>query len=102
MVTKLFVGKLSFDTTDDTLRAQFEQFGTVVSAQVIRERDTDRSKGFAFVEMQEKEAADAAIAALDGKEFEGRVIVVNVARPREDRPQGGGNGGGYRGGFQRR
>jgi RNA recognition motif-containing protein len=101
MVTKLFVGKLSFDTTDDSLRAGFEKFGTVVSAQVIRERDTDRSKGFGFVEMQEKEAADAAIAALDGQEFEGRVIVVNVARPREDRPQGGGNGG-YRGGFQRR
>lgn len=100
MATKLFVGRLSFDTTDDTLRALFAQYGTVVSAQVIKERDTNQSKGFAFVEMEEQEAAQAAINAMDGKEFEGRVIVVNVAKPREDRPRSGGND--FRGGFQRR
>ncbi len=99
MATKLFVGKLSFDTTNDSLQTGFAQFGTVVSAQVIMDRDTNRSKGFGFVEMETKEAAQAAINALDGKEFEGRIIVVNVARPREDRPQGGNN---FRGGFQRR
>lgn len=101
MATKLFVGKLSFSTTDDSLRAQFAQYGTVVSAQVIMDRDTNRSKGFAFVEMEDQAAAQAAINALDGKEFEGRIIVVNVAKPREDRPQNNG-GQNFRGGFQRR
>lgn len=100
MATKLFVGKLSFDTTNDSLQALFAQYGVVVSAQVIMDRDTNRSKGFGFVEMETQEAADAAIAAMDGKDFEGRTIVVNVARPKEDRPAGGGNN--FRGGFQRR
>ncbi len=100
MATKLFVGKLSYDTTNDSLQAAFAAFGKVVSAQVIIDRDSNRSKGFAFVEMEDDAAAQAAIAALDGKEFEGRVIVVNVAKPREDRPQSGGSG--FRGGFQRR
>lgn len=99
MATKLFVGKLSFNTTDESLRALFAEYGTVASAQVIKERDTNQSKGFGFVEMEDQEAAQAAINALDGKEFEGRIIVVNVARPREDRPTGGNN---FRGGFQRR
>lgn len=94
MATKLFVGKLSFDTTNDGLQTLFAQYGTVTSAQVIMDRDTNRSKGFGFVEMEDQAAAQAAINALDGKEFEGRTIVVNVARPREDRPQSGG--------FQRR
>jgi len=85
MATKLFVGKLSFNTTDDTLRALFAQHGTVTSAQVIIDRDTQQSKGFGFVEMEDQAAAQAAINALDGNEFEGRSIVVNVARPREDR-----------------
>jgi RNA recognition motif-containing protein len=104
MATKLFVGKLSFDTTNDSLQALFAQYGKVVSAQVIIDRGTNQSKGFGFVEMEDQAAAQAAINALDGKEFEGRTIVVNVAKPREDRPQGGGGGGGYgfRGGFQRR
>ncbi|HSX08214.1 MAG TPA: RNA-binding protein [Candidatus Saccharimonadales bacterium] len=101
MATKLFIGKLSFTTTNDSLKAQFAQYGTVVSAQVIIDRDTNQSKGFGFVEMEDPAAAQAAINALDGKEFEGRVIVVNVAKPREDRPQNGG-GQGFRGGFQRR
>ena len=100
MATKLFVGKLSFDTTNDSLQALFATYGTVTSAQVIMDRSTNQSKGFGFVEMEDQTAAQAAINALDGKEFEGRVIVVNVARPREDRPQTGGNN--FRGGFQRR
>ena len=99
MATKLFVGKLSFNTTNDSLQALFATYGTVVSAQVIMDRGTNQSKGFGFVEMESAEAAQAAINALDGKEFEGRTIVVNVARPREDRPQGGND---FRGGFQRR
>lgn len=101
MATKLFVGRLSFDTTDESLRAGFAQYGTVASAQVIIDRSTNQSKGFGFVEMENDAEAQAAIAALNDKEFDGRTIVVNVARPREDRPQGGG-GGGSRGGFQRR
>ncbi len=100
MATKLFVGKLSFDTTDDSLRTAFAQYGTVISATIINDRDTNRSKGFGFVEMEDQQAAQAAINALDGKEFEGRIIVVNVARPREDRPRSGGNN--FRGGFQPR
>lgn len=101
MATKLFVGKLSFDTNNDSLQELFAQYGNVVSAQVIFNRDTNQSKGFGFVEMEDQAAAQAAIDALDGKEFEGRIIAVNVAKPREDRPQNGG-GHGFRGGFQRR
>jgi len=99
MGTRLFVGKLPFSTTDDSLQALFATYGTVSNAKVITDRDTNQSKGFAFVEMEDQEAAQAAINALDGKEFEGRVIAVNVARPREDRSQSGGNN--FRGGFQR-
>jgi len=101
MASKLFVGKLSFGTTNDGLQALFAQFGKVVSAQVIMDRDTNRSKGFGFVEMEDEAAAQAAIKALDGTEQEGQHIVVNIAKPREDRPQTGG-GHGFRGGFQRR
>jgi cold-inducible RNA-binding protein len=100
MATKLFVGKLSFDTTNDSLQALFAQYGKVESAQVIIDRSTNQSKGFGFVEMEDQAAAQAAINALDGKDFEGRIIVVNVAKPREDRPQSGGYG--FRGGFQSR
>lgn len=99
MVTKLFVGKLSFNTTDDTLRALFAQYGTVVSAQVAVDRDTSRSRGFGFVEMEEDADAQKAIEALDGKDFEDRTIVVSVARPKEDRPRTGGD---FRGGYGRR
>lgn len=102
MATKLFIGKLSFDTTNDSLQTKFAEFGTVLSAQVIMDRDTNRSKGFGFVEMEDQEAAQAAIKALDGNDFEGRTIVVSVAKPREDRPQSNGGGHGFRGGFQRR
>jgi RNA recognition motif-containing protein len=100
MATKLYVGKLSYDTTDDSLRALFAQYGTVSSAQVIMDRETNRSKGFGFVEMEDEKEAQAAIAAINDQEFEGRTIVVNIARPREDRPQRGGDS--FRGGFQRR
>ena len=100
MATKLFVGKLSFDTTNESLETLFAQYGKVVSTQVIMDRGTNQSKGFGFVEMEDQAAAQAAINTLDGKEFEGRTIVVNVAKPREDRPQSGSYG--FRGGLQRR
>ncbi|MEK7152795.1 MAG: RNA-binding protein [Patescibacteria group bacterium] len=100
MATQLFVGKLSFDTTEDALRTLFAQYGTVASAKIIIDRGTNQSKGFGFVEMEDQEAAQAAINALDGKEFEGRILAVNVARPREDRPSTGGNN--FGGGFQPR
>lgn len=103
MATKLFVGSLAFSVTDDDLRDAFAQFGTVDSASVIIDRETGRSKGFGFVEMASDEEAKAAIAGLDGKDIAGRAVVVNEARPREDRPRtfggGGNNRGGGRGGF---
>ena len=99
MATNLFVGKLSFNTTDESLLALFSEYGKVNSARVATDRDTNRSKGFGFVEMENQEEAQKAIAALDGKTFEDRVIVVNVARPREDRPQNRDN---FRNDFQRR
>ena len=99
MATKLFVGKLSFNTTSDSLQALFAQYGTVVSAAVITDRESNRSKGFGFVEMEDQADAQKAINALDGTVFEDRNIVVNVARPKEDRPQNRGN---FRDGFQRR
>ncbi len=100
MATTLFVGKLSFDTTDDSLQALFAQYGTVSSAKVIIDRESNRSKGFGFVDMADQTAAEAAIAALNNTTFEGREIVVSIARPREDRSQDA--GAGFRGGFQRR
>lgn len=99
MATKLFIGKLSFNTTDQSLQTLFAEYGNVVSANVAIDRDSNRSKGFGFVEMENEEDAKKAISALDGTTFEGREIVVNVARPKEDRPQTRGD---FRGGFQRR
>jgi cold-inducible RNA-binding protein len=99
MATKLFVGSLSWNTTDDSLREFFAAAGTVTSASVIVDRDSGRSKGFGFVEMSSDEEAKAAIDQLNGKELDGRAIAVSEARPREDRPRsfgGGGNGGGNR------
>jgi cold-inducible RNA-binding protein len=98
MATKLFVGSLSWNTTDDQLRDFFATVGTVVSANVIFDRETNRSKGFGFVEMSTDEEAKAAVEQLNNKELDGRTIIVNEARPREERPRsfGGGNGGGYR------
>ena len=98
MAKKMYVGNLSYDMTNEGLQTLFSQFGTVDSAQVIIDRDTNRSKGFGFVEMSNAAEADAAMAALDGKENGGRALKVNEAKPREDRPRGGGGGGGYGGG----
>jgi len=99
MATKLFVGNLSWNVTDAQLNELFGQHGEVLSAQVITDRATGRSKGFGFVEFNTQEQADAAIAALSGQQFDGRPLTVNVAKPREERPAGGGFGGGGRGGF---
>jgi RNA recognition motif-containing protein len=98
MATKLFIGSLAWGTTDDSLKDFFSQAGTVVSANVIVDRETNRSKGFGFVEMSSDDEAKAAVDQLNGKELDGRAIVVNEARPREERPRGGGGGGGYGGG----
>src|SRR3954469_20186146 len=97
MGKKLYVGNLSYDTTDSALEQLFAAFGSVQSAQVIMDRDTGRSKGFGFVEMSSDAEAQAAIAGLSGKEVGGRSLTVNEAKPREDR--GGGGGGGGRGGY---
>ena len=97
MAKKLYVGSLSYGTTDSDLRALFEEYGSVESAQVIIDRDSGRSKGFGFVEMARDQEAQAAINALNGKEVDGRSLTVNEARPREDR--GGRSGGGGRGGY---
>ncbi|HSX28221.1 MAG TPA: RNA-binding protein [Candidatus Saccharimonadales bacterium] len=104
MAIKLFVGSLPYTVTDDELSDLFASFGTVASAKVIIDRDTNRSKGFGFVEMEDDEAAKTAIKELDGKDYNGRAIVVNEARPQERREPrsygggGGGGGGGFRGG----
>jgi RNA recognition motif-containing protein len=95
MGTKLYVGNLSFRTTSEELREAFAAVGTVESASVIEDRDTGRSRGFAFVEMATPEEAAAAIEQFNGKDFGGRNLTVNEAKPRTDR---GGRGGGYGGG----
>ena len=105
MSKKLYVGNISFQTTSDDLVAAFSQYGTVLGAQIVADRETGRSRGFAFVEMHD--GADEAIAALNGAQLAGRTLTVNEAKPREERPRserprtggyGGGNGGGYGGG----
>src|SRR5207237_5905838 len=99
---KLYVGNLSYDTTDATLEQMFAAHGTVQSAQVIMDRDTGRSKGFGFVEMGSDQEAQAAIQALNGQEVGGRSLTVNEARPKEGGGGGGrsgGGGGGGRGGY---
>ena len=98
MGKKLYVGNLSYQVDSSELEQLFGQHGQVVSAQVINDRDTGRSKGFGFVEMSSDEEAQAAIAALNGQDHGGRSLTVNEARPREDRPRGGGGGGGGYGG----
>lgn len=99
---KLYVGNLSWGITDDSLKAAFGECGNVVSAQVSIDRMTGRSRGFAFVEFDADEAAQAAIARFDGQDLDGRPLRVNVAMPREEgapRRSFGGNAGGSRGGF---
>lgn len=98
MATKLYVGNLSFQTTSDELRDHFAQAGNVESASVVEDRMTGRSRGFGFVEMATAEEAAAAIEQLNGKEFGGRNLTVNEARPRTDRGPGGGYGGNRGGG----
>src|SRR5688500_1527856 len=100
MGKKLYVGNLSYNASSSDLEQLFGQHGTVQSAEVIADRDTGRSKGFGFVEMGSDEEAQAAIAALNGQEHDGRALTVNEARPKENRTGGGGGGsrGGYGGG----
>jgi RNA recognition motif-containing protein len=93
----IYVGNLSYQVNDNTLQKAFEPYGTVDTARVVMDRDSGRSKGFGFVEMPNKEEAQAAINALNGKELEGRAITVNEARPKPS-GGGGGRGGGYGGG----
>lgn len=98
MAAKLFVGGLSWDTTEESLRALFAQVGTVSSAQIITDKFTGKSRGFGFVEMGTDEEAQKAIQELNGKQLDGRAIVVNEAKPLAPRENRGGGGGGYRGG----
>lgn len=105
MSVKLYVGNLSFKVSEQELGDLFSQAGNVETASIVTDRDTGRSRGFAFVEMDSQEAADAAISQFNGYEFGGRQLVVNEARPKEPRSFGGGGGrggfggGGGRGGF---
>jgi RNA recognition motif-containing protein len=98
MSTKLFVGNLSFKTTENDLQDAFAAHGTVLETNLMMDRMTGRPRGFGFVTMSTPEEAEKAIQALHGAELDGRPLTVNVARPREERPPGGGGGGGYRGG----
>ena len=91
---KLYVGNLSFETTENDLQDLFEQHGQVSEVSLMMDRMTGKSRGFAFVTMNDKAQADAAMAALNGKELAGRALNVNEARPREERPRSGGGGGG--------
>ena len=107
MSNKLFVGNLSFDTTENDLQDAFAAHGTVLETNMMMDRATGRPRGFAFVTMSSGEEAQKAIEAMNGKELDGRALTVNVAKPREERPAGGGgrrsfgnSGGGY--GGQRR
>src|SRR5574343_1930137 len=97
MGNKLYVGNLAYSVRDDSLHQAFSEFGTVTSAKVMMDRDTGRSKGFGFVEMGSDAEAQSAINGMNGQDIDGRAVVVNEARPREERP--GGFGGGRSGGF---
>ena len=90
----IFVGNLSFGATEDAVRSMFEAYGTVDRVSVVTDRETGRARGFGFVEMSVNDEAERAIAALNGRELDGRALNINEARPKEDR---GGGGGGYRG-----
>lgn len=104
MAKKLYVGGLSYDTTEETLKKTFSEAGTVETAVIINDRESGRSKGFGFVEMSTEEEAKKAIDTLNGTQLDGRAIIVNEARPQESRPSGGGydRGGGYGGNRGRR
>jgi cold-inducible RNA-binding protein len=96
MPARLFVGNLPFTTTENDLQGHFAQAGSVVAINIMQDRATGRSRGFAFVEMASPEDATKAITMFHQKEFQGRPLTVNEARPREERPEGGHGGGGYR------
>jgi len=98
----VFVGNMNFRTTESDLRSLFEQFGEITRVQVMTDRETGRSRGFGFVEMADDDAAAQAIQALNGKEFEGRALNVNEARPKPERTGGGMGRGGFGGGQERR
>jgi RNA recognition motif-containing protein len=98
VVTNIYVGNLAFSATDDDVRTAFGQYGEVTSVNIIMDRESGRSRGFAFVEMASAEDANAAIENLNGQPIAGRNVTVNEARPREPRPAGGGGRGGYGGG----
>ncbi|MBU1694116.1 MAG: RNA-binding protein [Verrucomicrobia bacterium] len=105
MGTRLYVGNLSFNTTEGELQRLFEQAGKVTSCNIIMDKFTNKSRGFAFVEMATQDEANKAIATLNGKDVDGRALTVNEARPREERPRGDFGGGGgreWRGGDRRR
>lgn len=107
MAINIYVGNLPWSTTMDDLQAMFQQYGEVVRAQIVMDRETGRSRGFGFVEMANQAEADAAIAALNNMEMNGRPLTVNIARPRESGGSGGprrgggrgSGGGGYQGGY---
>lgn len=99
MACKLFIGGLSWNTTNDSLRARFEEFGAVADAVIIYERETGRSRGFGFVTYEDEACADAAIAAMDNQDFEGRAVRVSKAQEREGGERRPFNGGERRGGF---
>ena len=97
----IYVGNLSYDTTERDLEAAFAGFGAVSTARIATDRDTGRARGFGFVEMPDNTEAQAAIAGMNGRELQGRTLTVNEAKPREERGGGnrGGGGGGYGGGY---
>ena len=99
MSNKLFVGNLSFNTTENDLQDAFAAHGTVSEVNLMMDRMSGKPRGFGFVTMSTPEEAQKAIAALNGASVDGRALTVNIARPREDRPPGGGGGGGRRGGY---
>lgn len=92
MSSKLYVGGLAYSVTDNELNNLFTAYGTVETANVVKDRETDNSRGFGFVEMSTQEEAEKAIQSLNGTDHEGRSLTVNVAKPRADRPRGGGGG----------
>lgn len=100
MAKKLYVGGIAYKTTDESLRSYFGTVGAVTSATIVMDRETGRSKGFGFVEMSTDDEAAQAISALHGKEFEGRTLTVNEAKPRTDRPMGGNRNGGFNRNFR--
>jgi len=98
MAKTLYVGNLNFRTDEEGLRAAFSEFGTVTDSRIVMDRDTGRSRGFGFVEMEDDEAAETAIERMNGADLDGRPLRVNEAQPRSEGRRGGGGGGGYGGG----